>query len=581
MYACIGLAMLWQYRYRDFRVAGDLHFVLGFVSEARNALKQGQFPIRVAPQQWGQMQYPVFQYYGNFPFTVTGEIARWTGGNPYTAWKIAALLTFICDGIFAERLAYLLTRRRGPAVIAAIAFLLAPYQFADLNARGAFTEMVAMNLLPAAIYFSIRAFASYRWRYIIACALSWTIIGLTHNVTYLHGVIFVGGWLLSYPAEVAKYLRRAGRLVGAGALHAALILWYFVPQVLTLKLLAISAFPLSPYEFTDLTPLRVLLSPVLTTTPASASAEGLGLQIGWPILAGFIVATIVMALRGSLFGRRGTAVRLAGLYLLAGFLAWSPFDFWKHLPHVFWFVQFPYRFLMFSSLFGAILLAMGLSAWFPRGLSPPAAFFAVAGILACAIPFLPPAPQQFYPKYARSQMLNPDIGAAPRDAYLLSQPAAADGSLTDLHPGFAEWEHAAGSIGSQHKAPGLPPEITLAAADWRRVWHHRVARLNYTATTEVILEFPALYYPGMLDIRDHGQRIAYGHAGHFLALRVGPGTHHLRVRYVGVRWANYVSAGAWAAVVVGAFAAAFRWLLVINWRGKFSRNQLERHRTSV
>ena len=40
--------------------------------EAKNALAEGQFPLRVAPKQNDGSRYPIFQYYGNLPYTVGG-----------------------------------------------------------------------------------------------------------------------------------------------------------------------------------------------------------------------------------------------------------------------------------------------------------------------------------------------------------------------------------------------------------------------------------------------------------------------------------------------------------------------------
>src|SRR5205807_1106444 len=154
-----------------------------------------------------------------------------------------------------------LLRHTGASVIAGVVFLLAPYQFTDMNARGAFAECVAFNLLPVAFYYLLRVMASAKHRYVLLCAVAWALLGFSHNIAYgcavLFGVVFCalfGG---------LRKRRRLRRLGCAAALHAVLVLWYFVPQLLTVGRLNIRQESGNPYEFADVAPLRALLSPVL------------------------------------------------------------------------------------------------------------------------------------------------------------------------------------------------------------------------------------------------------------------------------------------------------------------------------
>jgi hypothetical protein len=63
---------------------------------------------------------------------------------------------------------------------------------------------------------------------------------------------------------------------------------------------------------------------------------------------------------------RGTVARMLVLFAMAAFLVWKPFDFWKRLPHMFGFVRFSYRVLMFVVLWGALLSAHALLLFFKR-----------------------------------------------------------------------------------------------------------------------------------------------------------------------------------------------------------------------
>src|SRR5438128_611059 len=65
--------------------ADDLANHVSGIIEAGNALREGQFPIRVAPHQNDNTRYPIFQFYGNLPYTVGGALYCTTKLSPYTA----------------------------------------------------------------------------------------------------------------------------------------------------------------------------------------------------------------------------------------------------------------------------------------------------------------------------------------------------------------------------------------------------------------------------------------------------------------------------------------------------------------
>ena len=103
-----------------------------------------------------------------------------------------------------------MTRHLGASIWAGLLFLMAPYLFTDLHARGAIAETISLCLLPVALYYTTRCFASPRRRYVLLTALAWTAIAHTHNIIYLYGVLFIGLY-------VAARLRPGRRYVGGSA----------------------------------------------------------------------------------------------------------------------------------------------------------------------------------------------------------------------------------------------------------------------------------------------------------------------------------------------------------------------------
>jgi hypothetical protein len=294
---------------------------------------------------------------------------------------------------------------------------------------------VALCLLPAALFYTLRSFRSRRrgWGSALAAAVAWTAVALTHNITYLYGATFFALFVLSYATPTRAFVRRALRLAAAGALHALLVLWYFVPQWRVVKDLNISGtLGESPAWSSFLTPLAVLLSPVCTT-PRGSSTPQLGLQVGWPILLATILAAVLVLNFSRRNRYRGAMARLLALFFVALFMAWSPVDFWRYLPRPFHYVQFSYRLLGYVALFGALLSACVLAARVPRRLSQRAACVVGAGVVAAvalsAVSYVPTFER--HPRGAHRWILaRPLMGG--RTDYQIASASSARTSLT--HP---------------------------------------------------------------------------------------------------------------------------------------------------
>src|SRR5260370_10891204 len=95
--------------------AQDLAKHVSVIVEARNALAEGQFPVRVAPNQNRGERYAIFQFYGNLPYTAGGLLFL-AGVNPYDAWKIVVGLALALGGFFTYRWARSRTRQCRPAL---------------------------------------------------------------------------------------------------------------------------------------------------------------------------------------------------------------------------------------------------------------------------------------------------------------------------------------------------------------------------------------------------------------------------------------------------------------------------------
>src|SRR5271163_4175184 len=63
------------------------------IVQAKMALDEGQFPLKVAPFEHVGLRYPLFQFYSQTPYLIGGLIYKYvTPKNPWLALKIVYLL---------------------------------------------------------------------------------------------------------------------------------------------------------------------------------------------------------------------------------------------------------------------------------------------------------------------------------------------------------------------------------------------------------------------------------------------------------------------------------------------------------
>jgi hypothetical protein len=521
----MAAAVLWPFRGRDVKFAGDLHPVVNGIAEARNALAAGQFPLRIAPNQWDGAGYPFFQYYGNFPYTLAGALDLLPGIDAYTAWKILTFTALVAAGIFTSRCAMLLTgrRHRTGAIIAGAAFIAAPYMLTDIFARGLLGEVIAFCLLPLLLYTALKLYLRPRIHHIITTAVVWALIGLTHNITYFYASIFLALFFLSLARINRRSIRRCLGLTLAAGIQAALVAWYFVPQIKTLNLLNIG-LQLGPFKSPGRAPLGVILAPTLTSPPG-VPGTALGIQVGWPILAGVLAAFVGVFLPRK--DTRGRFVRAMGLpllllFLLALFMAWSPFDFWRKLPRTFSYVQFPYRLLMFCVLWGSLLIAIAIRQCLPHEIRRWQTFLFLAAIGLAASTYRP-------------GRLAGDPAAADR--------AAARPTMSGL---------------TDYRLRDTVPSVEVADVAVARVDGVHGHRFRVDVPRQQRVRVPVLYYPGLLRVRVDKETVPYKNANGFVAVDVPGGVHGIDARFVGVGWANALSLMGWIVVAITLPATSLR-----------------------
>ncbi|MGK7941878.1 MAG: 6-pyruvoyl-tetrahydropterin synthase-related protein [Crocosphaera sp.] len=376
---------------------------VGYIAQARTAIIEGQFPLRVAPIEDNGWRYPGFQFYSQLPYFIGGWFYKLvTPTNPYEAYKLVIILALIIGGIYIYRLSFKLTQSRIGGILAGIAYMSAPYLLNNIHARGAFTEAIAQGILPVVLYYVIQSYLTGKKRYLILSAISWFCLGVTHIITFVYGTLFLALLALVVVIQTRKtdftWTRLIPPLQGYG-LGWLLGFYFLAPVVFISPYLSIrkQIKVINPFGTNTYTPLANLLSP--TSLPAEPSQTGLaatyGLHpaVGWILLGAWGVVMYYYycspSLPPKLQQTRPYMIGLLWVFIVALFLTWSPIDIWSILPRQLWVTQFTFRFLTHVMWAGALLTAYATVLIFRRRLDRRHLIIGILVIVLASRPWLP------------------------------------------------------------------------------------------------------------------------------------------------------------------------------------------------
>jgi hypothetical protein len=319
---------------------------------------QGILYTRWFPHKYSGFGAPFFQYYAPLAFYGAEALAR-VGLELLAAFRLASGLALLGAALGT----YLWARdllERGPALVAAAAYVCGPYLLFNAYFRAGYTEQYALMLMPFALWSFRRLAGRAQARYMLLAAATYAGLVLSHTLTAL---IFTP-WLLAYTLLLASGQEGPGqrwrvlaRLWMALGLGLGLSAFFWLPAFWergALQTGLATANPAVDFRGHFVHPRKLLSGPL-------ASLPGPALSLVAVCLAALgLVAT---GPASDKLAKRRHDVWLAALGAgLASLLALSVSGgLWRALPplHLF---QFPFRFLGLASLLLAFLAGCGLQA---------------------------------------------------------------------------------------------------------------------------------------------------------------------------------------------------------------------------
>jgi len=385
LFCSVATAMLAPFTYQNY-VPNVLDFFnhLSAIIQANLAIDQGQFPLRTAPleqQGWG---YPFFQFYSPTSYLISGLIYRWfTPSSPLLAYEMTIWGGLVLGCIYMYRLAYWFVRSEAAAILASLVYVTAPYYFILITRYGAFNECIALGILPAAMFYTLRRFFSPdKDKTLLQMSLCWFLLATTHILTFMWATILIASLLMLLVFKNRSLWTNLLRTGIAYLFGIVLAAWSLGPIIFITPILYVN-------ELTDflVLPLKSLFSPGINlSTQVALNMLAIHPAIGLPILLGVAICLYASMHKGFLETKQPKYYLhiFLLLFLILFFLIWSPVNVWHWMPHFLRVTQYSARLLGPLMLIGALLFAWAACWLFDNTLNAKHVAVGGAFIILCS-----------------------------------------------------------------------------------------------------------------------------------------------------------------------------------------------------
>lgn len=322
------------------------------------ALKAWQIPPRIAPNLGFGYGYPFFNFYPPFAYYIA-EVFKIIGFSYIGSIKLMVGLGFVLGSFFMYILSKEFFGKLG-GLISAVFYTYAPYHAVDVYVRGAFPEFWSMVFLPAIFWAFYKLKQSYEWKFFIFSIIFTSSLILTHNLVMVMAGPFISVWIIFLVLSSKNKMRflLTSLVVLASSFLVTSYFWmpsFFERQYTMVGLLTT--------ELANYGQHFVYIRQFWNSTWGYGGSiyglyDGLSFEVGKIHLILSLLAAI-MAIR--LFISKKTRMIGISLFIFVVLLLFSVFMasfhskfIWDRIEFL-WYIQFPWRFLIFSTIFSSLL----------------------------------------------------------------------------------------------------------------------------------------------------------------------------------------------------------------------------------
>ena len=320
----------------------------GFTHTARiaayfQALSDGQFPPRWAPNFNNGLGSPIFTYIYPVPYFL-GSATHFVGFSFQDSFRLVMVLSTFLSSAFMY---FWLKRNFGstPALVGAIFYVWVPYRFLNLYVRAAYAENLAYMFLPV-ILLSLQ---DKKWKMFV---FSLALLLLTHNVVAAMFLPTIIGWGILQKSSLKKMVLG---MVAAFSLAAFIYLPDFFERGYVLFDSGINYFSDHFVAFW-----QFFRSPWCYGFDfAGTTSDAMSFQLGLTQIGVFVMAIYLAAKKKSLPAIFFTSLTV----LVTAIMTETPWSvgLWKTVPVMKNIIDFPWRFIGVTTLTFSFLAAFVVS----------------------------------------------------------------------------------------------------------------------------------------------------------------------------------------------------------------------------
>lgn len=323
----------------------------------KESLIAGQFPVRWVNHLGFGYGYPLFIFYPPLIYYL-GAIFNLLGLSLILSVKMLIFLSFTLSAISM----YLLLSRfysRQISIISASVYILLPYRALDVYVRGALAEAFAFVFLPIVLLYSYQILIKQTRKNFILLALSFAGLVLTHTLTAISFLIILLGWIMAVFIWKKNFLGLAQLVVSLG-IGGGISAFSSIPSILEKRFTLVDNILLT--ELADYRIHFVYIRQLWDSKWGYGGSlpelnDGMSFEIGKTII--ILLGLLSTILLVKLFKKKKIYFfEIIPLLIIIPIIMMTRYSklVWVIFPPLA-FIQFPWRFLTYVTLFAPFIAA--------------------------------------------------------------------------------------------------------------------------------------------------------------------------------------------------------------------------------
>lgn len=331
------------------------------VEQMVKCLKDFQIPCRWIPDMGYQFGYPQFNFYGPLPFYFGAGLSL-VGIQIIDAVKILFVLGFILSAVAMFVFLKSLLDEKS-AFVGAVLYTYAPFKAAEVYVRGSLSEFLTFIFLPLLFWSSNQFFKIKKKRYLIWFSLILAALLTTHNLTSLIFIPILIIWVLTL-AFINSDWKGLFRITLGFLLGIGLSAFFLLPLLLEKSFVHLETLTSGYFDYRQH---FVSVYQLFISNFFGYGSSVFGLNDGVTLSTGqvhWVFALLALLLSFIFYNKyKNLSILiwvLSLLELLVLFMIHQRSSFiWEKLTFLSW-LQFPWRFLVDSTVLLSVLSGMGI-----------------------------------------------------------------------------------------------------------------------------------------------------------------------------------------------------------------------------